>query len=67
MHVVEDQPNHHQPNHQPHLSVQFPIGIKIMRVMMIITLLLAIGMVEIVVAHNARTEYAIALIQTLEA
>ena len=62
MHVVED-----QPNHQPHLSVKFPIGIKIIGVMMQITLLLAIGMVEIVVAHNARMEYAIVLIQTLEA
>ena len=62
MHVVED-----QPNHQPHLSVKFPIGIKIIGVMMQITLLLAIGMVEIVVAHNAWTEYAIALIQALEA
>ena len=62
MHVVEV-----QPNHQPHLSVKFPIGIKIIGVMMKITLLLAIGMVEIVVAHNARTDHAIALIQTLEA
>ena len=50
-----------------HRTVQFPIGIKITGVMMKIILLLAIGMVEIVVAHNAWMEYAIALIQALEA
>ena len=73
MHVVEvhqdqqlkdQQPKDQPPNHQQ-MIVYLQIGIKISIVMMKITSLLAIGMVEIVVAHNARMEYAIALIQTL--
>ena len=64
---LRPQPKDQQLNRQQMKTVQFPNIIMIIGVMKQITLLLAIGMVEIVVVHNARKEYATALILTLEA
>ena len=64
---LKDQPPKDQPPNHQQMIVYLPIGIKIIGVMMKITSLLAIGMVEIVVVLNAWMEYAIAVIQTLEA